>query len=59
MREADVGLTIPVLHDTFHDITHDVVQYPAIQALYAKEIEKINNELGDKEKIIGTRYSAP
>jgi|GEM_PF-1627905 hypothetical protein len=40
---------------TFHAVTHDVVHYPIIQALHVKEIEKRNNQLGDKERLNGTR----
>jgi hypothetical protein len=43
MQEAKVGLTIPILRDTFHAVTQDVLQYSEIQAQKSKEIEKRNN----------------
>jgi hypothetical protein len=56
MQVVICGLTIPILHDTFHAVTHDFLQYSEIQAQKSKEIEKRNNKLGDK---LGTRFATP
>jgi hypothetical protein len=40
MQEAKVGLTIPILHDTFHAATPYVMRWSEIRAQKSKEIEK-------------------
>jgi hypothetical protein len=59
MQEAKVGLTIPILHDSFHAVTHDFFGQVVNGTLYVLEIEKRNNKIGDKEKLSGTRYADP
>ena len=49
MQEAKVDLTIPILHDTFHAVTHDFLGQVVNGTRYMLEIEKRNNERGDKE----------
>jgi hypothetical protein len=48
-KRRNSGLTLSILHDTFHAVTQDVLQYSEIQAQKSKETEKRNNEGGDKE----------
>jgi len=51
------GLTIPILHDTFHAVTHDVCRCYVNGATYGLRIEKRNNKLGATERPKGTRYA--
>jgi hypothetical protein len=41
---------------TFHTVTHTFLGKVVNRARYVLEIEKRNNELGDKERKKGTRY---
>jgi hypothetical protein len=40
MQVVSVGLTIPILHDTFHAVTHDFFGQVVNGTLYVLEIEK-------------------
>jgi hypothetical protein len=53
MQVVIVGLTVPIL------FSNDVLCLVREGARQSKEIEKRNKEIGDKEKLTGTRYAAP
>jgi hypothetical protein len=56
-HKANVSLTLPILHDTCHAVTHDISWYSGNGGRKGLKIEKRNNKIGDKERLKGARYA--